>query len=325
MRVYITGATGFVGSNIAKVFAERHGAELRTPVHRHRPGGGFAGAPTVELTDRSAVRDSILEFRPDAVVHGAILNDLAALYADRGAAWDAYVGATRNLVDAAASAGAKVVLVSTDWVFDGTQAGANEATPPNPINLYGVLKLASEMVVTERCRGGAIARIAGVNGVHWARAEMPRQQDAGFGYLVAELVAALRAGRPFTVWESPSINMVATPSLASDCAEKIWRIIEADGAGIFHCCGAEATTRHRLALAAAEAFDLDPSLIRRASPPAAALPTVPIPLDTSLDASFSARRLGVELMPLREQLRHFRAQVDTGRLEDAVPTAGGSR
>ena len=88
------------------------------------------------------------------------------------------------------------MLVSTDWVFDGTQAGATEDEPPNPINAYGFLKAASELVVRERAQRGAVARIAGVQGVHWARPARRARQDAGFGYLVAALVAALRAGQP---------------------------------------------------------------------------------------------------------------------------------
>ena len=148
-------------------------------------------------------------------MHAAILNDPAAMAADRRAAWDAYVGATRNAVDAANAAGAHVVLISTDWVFDGTQGPAAEDAPPNPVNRYGFLKAASELVVAERAERGTVARIAGVQGVHRARPRAPRAQDLGFGYLVASVIAALRAGEPFTVWESDAINTLATPTLAT--------------------------------------------------------------------------------------------------------------
>jgi dTDP-4-dehydrorhamnose reductase len=141
VRVWVSGGSGFVGSNVVKVFTEQHGAEVVAPAHGD-----------VDLTESEAVRASVAEHRPDAIVHTAILNDLPAMLADRRAAWVAYVGATRHLVDAANDVGAKLVLVSTDWVFDGSQGGADETAPPNPINLYGVLKLASELVVTERAR-----------------------------------------------------------------------------------------------------------------------------------------------------------------------------
>ena len=97
--------------------------------------------------------------------------------ADRRAAWAAYVGATRHVVDAANAAAAHVVLVSTDWVFDGTQAPATEDAPPNPVNQYGFLKAASELVVGERAERGTVARIAGVQGAHRARPAAPRRQD----------------------------------------------------------------------------------------------------------------------------------------------------
>jgi dTDP-4-dehydrorhamnose reductase len=307
MRVYITGATGFVGSNVARVFGG-HGAELARPVHRHHPDGA-SDEPVVDLTDAEATRASVEAFRPDAIVHCAILNDFARLYRDRKAGWDAYVGATRNIVDAANAVGAKVVLVSTDWVFDGTQSGADEATPPNPINLYGVLKVASELVVTERAADGAVARISGVNGVHWARPSSPRSQDAGFGYFVASLVDRLSAGETFLAWERDDLNMIATPTLASDGAELMWRIIERDGRGTFHCCGGETVGRRQLAELAAEVFELDPSLLRFGPPPAGAVPPGPVPYDTSLTADATAAALDVALPSVREQLTRFRHEL----------------
>jgi dTDP-4-dehydrorhamnose reductase len=290
VRIYLTGASGFVGSNVARVL-EAHGAELVSPGHRE-----------LDVTDSEAVRGSVGAFRPDAIVHCAILNDFAALYADRQAGWDAYVGATRNLVEAANDAGARMLLVSTDWVFDGTQGGATERTPPNPINLYGFLKAASELVVSERAERGSVARIAAVQGSPGGAGAPPREQDAGFGYFVTTLVRKLRAGERFGVWESGDINMVATPTLASDAAELMWHILERDLDGIFHCCGGEAVDRRTLAMRAAQVFELDPTLLDLGvRPPDGALPgppggpPAPVPYDTSLDATWTAAALDAEL------------------------------
>ncbi|HUH07310.1 MAG TPA: sugar nucleotide-binding protein [Egibacteraceae bacterium] len=312
MRVYVTGGTGFVGSNVVKVMTERHSDEVFCPVHAWRPAepAAFGWAP-VDLGDEEAIRRSVRAFRPDAIVHCAILNDFLGLYADRRRAWDAYVGATGRLAAAANEVGAKLVLVSTDWVFDGTQAPASEETPPNPINLYGFLKAASELVALERADDAAVARVSGVNGTHWARPDLPRSQDAGFGYFVASIVDALSRSRTFTVWESHAINTRATPSLASDSAERIRRIIERGLRGIFHCCGGESSTRTGLAHLTADVFDLDPGLLRTGPPdPSLTLPA-PIPYDTSLSSDATAAALGLEPTPLRELLAQFRDERET--------------
>lgn len=303
MRVWVTGASGFVGSNVVRVLGELHGAEVLGPSRAE-----------VDVTDGFAVRRSVDAFAPDAIVHCAILNDPVALERDRRAAWDGYVGATRNVVDAANAVGAHVVLISTDWVFDGTQAGATEDEPPNPINAYGFLKAASELVVLERAARGAVARIAGVAGVHWARPALPRQQDAGLGYLCASVVQTLRAGQRFTVWESPDINCIATPTLASDAAELVWRVLDGGHEGVLHCVGGESVDRVTLARRTAEAFDLDAGMVDVGPPDPAALGTMRVPYDTSLDARATAERLGTGLLSLDAMLRSLRVELDTGEL-----------
>jgi dTDP-4-dehydrorhamnose reductase len=304
MRIFLTGAGGFVGSNLAHVFAERHGAEVLMPDH-----------DTVDITDAGLLRRAVCATRPDAIVHAAIWNDPQALLTRRHRAWQAYVGATRNVVDAANAVEARVVLISTDWVFDGTRGPARESDPPNPVNPYGFLKAASELVVTERATRSTVARIAAVQGAHRGGRALPRSQDAGFGYLVAALVECLRAGHGFTVWDGPGLNRQATPTLASDAAELVWRALERDVGGILHCCGGEHTDRVGLARRAADAFELDPELLTVGAAPPEALPSGAagagaIPDDTRLDATVTAAALGVTLPNLDTMLARLRHELE---------------
>jgi dTDP-4-dehydrorhamnose reductase len=304
MRIFVTGAGGFVGSNLVAGFSERHGAEVLAPDH-----------DTIDVTDGPLLKRAISATRPDAVVHAAIWNDPQALLTRRRRAWDAYVRATRNVVDAANAVDARVVLISTDWVFDGGCAPARESDPPNPVNPYGFLKAASELVITERAGRGTVARIAAVQGIHRGGRRPPRAQDAGFGYLVASLVESLRAGRAFTVWDGAGLNRRATPTLASDAAELIWRALERDIGGILHCCGGEHTDRIGLVRRATDAFELDPELLAVGPPPPSALPgRAPgagrIPEDTRLDATATATALGVELPNLDTTLARLRHELE---------------
>lgn len=306
MKIWMTGGTGFVGSNIMHE-ALKQGHMVATTYRSYRPTGDeLFGLRRINMLHRSAVMADVKEHAPDVVVHCAILNDLGALYHDRVAAWKSYVEATRITAEAAAEVGAAYVLVSTDWVFDGTQVGADESTPPNPVNLYGVLKMASEMVALER--GGAVARVSGVNGLHRTRPAAPRSQDPGFGYFVASLVDHLTRGRPYIVWESDRINMWATPSLASECGEIILEIGKRRQTGIFHCSGADGVDRMGLARLACEVFDLDPGLLRSGPPDPNAMPGAPIPYDTTLTTPRTSELLERRPTPVRTLLERFRDQ-----------------
>jgi dTDP-4-dehydrorhamnose reductase len=311
VRVLVTGAGGFVGSNVAAVAAGRgHDVVclVRSPPPWPDPRCAYVA---VDLLERPAVRRAAREARPDAIVHTAILNDFVGLYQDRELGWRSYVDVTRTLADAANEAGALLVYVSSDWVFDGTQSNATEQTPPNPINLYGFLKAAGELVALERAHETAVARIAGVTGTHRARPQPPRTQDAGFGYFVAAAVETLERGEPFTVWESDEINMHATPSLASHSAELMLILAERRLTGIFHCCGSEPASRMGLAREAAQVFELDASLLRSGPPDPAALRHAPIPYDTTLDARATEAAVGARLPDVAELLARFRAERQT--------------
>jgi dTDP-4-dehydrorhamnose reductase len=321
MKLYLTGGTGFLGSNIMRVAREEHACEVFSTINTWSAAQppddpvpvDFAYA-RVDIGDRDALMRSIREFRPDVIIHSAILNDFVLMYRDRALAWKLYVESTHHLVDAANEAGCKIILISSDWVFDGTQLGADEATPPNPVNYYGVLKVAAERVIAERAHNGAVARVAGVNGVHWLRRNETLAQNAGFGYFATAVLTDLRHTGGATIWSGSNINMRATPSLASESARMIMRIVDQDKQGIFHCTGGEAIGRPEFACLIAETFGYDPSSIALVAPKTGLPNGVRIPYDTSVSAVWTARELGYRLPKVIELIAKLKEQITTGVL-----------
>lgn len=317
MRIYVTGGMGLLGSNFIKVAQEHHGAKIFATIHKHQPTSPVPFEyDRVSICDRDRVIQTVREFQPDAIVHAAILNDLPLMYKNRKLGWESLVDATHYLAEAAREVGAKMILVSTDWVFDGTQGPADEITPPNPINYYGFMKAVGETLVSTLTNNWAVARVAGVFGVQWAHPEQPARQNAGFGSLPNAVVEALRRNQPFTVWDG-DVNVCANPTLASEASEMIMKLIKSDSSAIFHCCGGDYLSRLDLAYATAEVFRLDPELIS-IGPPDPADPNsftgIPLPRDTSLRAAGTAEHLGHPLIDIRQALTRFRHQVEMGTL-----------
>lgn len=306
MRVLVTGATGFVGSNISAVLATR-GYDVVAGVRSERvlPWPALA----MPYGDVAALTAALTGF--DAVVHCAIANDFERLQADRRYARDSYVGLTSRLVHAANAVGARFVFLSSDWVFDGTGHLVPEDEPVNPVNFYGLLKALGEQVVEDLTADGAVCRVGGVMGQNRLHGMGPRSQDVGFGYFVASLVQALSAGESFTVWDPPGVNEVATIALASEIGAGIDRILSRGAHGIFHLVSDEPVTRRGLAQAAAHVFGLDPAFIRSGPVPAESRFPAPVPVDTSMSRERTRSELGLAPASVEALLGAFRLEFQT--------------
>lgn len=150
MKLLVTGAAGMLGR---RVVADA-GARGWEAVGVDLPDG--------DLTDEHAARELIARHAPDAIVHCAAWTDVDGAEEREDAALRVNADASRNVARAARHVGARVVAVSTDYVFDGSLTGRPyvESDPTGPLGAYGRTKLAGEQAIAAELEDHAIARTA---------------------------------------------------------------------------------------------------------------------------------------------------------------------
>jgi len=141
-RLLITGASGRLGSELTGDTASGHALAASYDV----TGATSADA---DVRDAAAVLDLLRAARPDVVLHAAAYTDVSNAEAQRSLCWDVNVAGTRNVADAADTAGARLIHVSTDYVFWGGEdrpgGGYREDDPVGPVrNYYALTKLVAE-------------------------------------------------------------------------------------------------------------------------------------------------------------------------------------
>jgi dTDP-4-dehydrorhamnose reductase len=289
-RALVLGASGLVGSHLHSVGASR-GWEVAGTAHGQR----VPGLAALDVRDGDAVRRLVGDARPEVVFHAAASPNVDECERDPAGSAAVNVAGTRNVAEAAREAGARLVFLSSDYVFDGDSGPYVEDDPVAPIQEYGRQKVRGE----EACRellpdAHLILRITVVYG--WER--------AGKNF-VARLIRTLSAGQRMRVPH----DQVGSPTLADDLADAAWTLAERGAAGTLHVAGRDRVDRLAFAQAAARTFGLDEGLLDGVST-AELGQTAPRPLDAGVrsdraEALLGRRMLGVEdgLRVLKERWR----------------------
>ena len=315
MRLYVTGGTGLVGSNVIRL-AREQAVEIIASQYGPPPEWEVDYVlDALDMGDHEAIQASMRKYKPDVVIHSAALLDQLFMFDNRELSWRIMVEGTRALAYACREIGARLVFISSDWVFDGRGGVVDEDSPPCPVNFYGVMKMASER---ELCAMDgldyAVGRLAGVYGLNYAAPSLTRKDNGlGFDFSVYA-IHRLTAGLPATVWTGPKVNEIANPTLASDAADMLMRLARHDSAGIFHCFGSESVHRVDLAYAIAKAFEVDPALINTAYTDPAVLDAhrhIGIPFRTAASTDKTAAALGRRAFNVHEGLAAFREEWDS--------------
>ncbi|MDR9797029.1 dTDP-4-dehydrorhamnose reductase [Aeribacillus pallidus] len=206
MKVLVTGAKGQLGTDLVLLLSDR-GYEVY----------GY-GKEELDITNFDQVKRVIREIHPDVVIHAAAYTkvDLAESKPDQAFLINSY--GTRNVAVVSEAVGAKLVYISTDYVFDGTaNTPYNEFAPTNPLGVYGKSKLAGEKFARDLHSKFFIVRTSWVYGKH------------GNNFVKTMLKLAQERDELMVVHDQ-----VGCPTYTIDLANCVLELIQTEKYGVYH-------------------------------------------------------------------------------------------
>lgn len=219
LTIVVVGSTGQLGSDLVEAFeAGTVGAASRGPARVHA-----LAHEDMDIGDDAAVRRVLSALRPDVVVNTAAFHNVPKCEIEVEQAYALNAVAPRRLARVCKELGARLVHVSTDYVFDGAkQTPYVETDRAMPLNVYGVSKLAGEHEVLGTDGNHQVVRSSGLYGVRPCRAKGGNFIDTM--YRVAAQQPEVRVVN----------DEVLTPTFTADLAAQI-RVLALEGPrGLFH-------------------------------------------------------------------------------------------
>jgi dTDP-4-dehydrorhamnose reductase len=280
LRIFITGWDGLVGRELRAALAFR-GAVV--------DGGDL---PLFDVRSETAVRHRMRRFGPDQVVHLAAWTDVDACESDLLRAFRDNGDAVRVVARAAASVGARMLHVSTDYVFPGDDARPlREDSAVAPRSVYGASKLAGEQEVRRALPPGAWTIVRGQSLYGAGRKSFPD--------------AILRAATTKTSIPVVTDQFVC-PTWARDFAAGLVLLIERGATGDFHLSASDSCSWNEFARAVLEEAAVSGVTIAPTTAAALARPA-PRPSHSLFDLSRFEAATGVRPRTWREMLREYLA------------------
>ena len=207
-KVLVTGANGQLGWDV-----------LRELDRRGIPCRGVDVAD-FDLTDGEAVKAWVQDYAPDAIVHCAAYTAVDRAESEPEVCARVNGDGTMNMVRAALSVGAKLVYISTDYVFSGTgETPWKEEDPYDPQNIYGLSKVQGEMAVRSLMKRYFLLRTSWVFGIH----------GKNFVRTMRRLGAEKKEVRVVD-------DQIGSPTYTVDLARVICDMIGTEKYGIYHVC-----------------------------------------------------------------------------------------
>lgn len=285
----ITGASGLLGDKIVKLARRKYAVIPTHNLRQLQPD-----SLRLDITNAEDITSLFKKLEPDVIIHTASETNVDKCETQKNYAQKVNVDGTRNVALACSKTGAKLVYISTDYVFDGEKGNYNEQDKPNPINYYGITKLEGEKQVTQNCQKYFILRTSVLYGWH------PWKQN-----FATWVINQLKQDKEITVAE----DHYNTPTLADNLAEITLEAIQKDLQGLYHASGSERVSRYAFAKQIAKAFNLDPNLIKPIKMSQLTAWIAKRPKDSSLNTDKIQKKLKTKPLNITEGLKRMEKEL----------------
>lgn len=262
MKSMIIGAGGQLGIALSEIFTDA------MKVHHSHGNSHY----NIDITDAQSLTDLITGEEPDVIINVAALANVEECEANKGKAYDINGTGVWNIVSASASIGARLIHISTDYVFGGESRYYAEDAVPDPVNYYGLSKLIGDIYSLSYGKS-LIIRTSGVFGV--------KNNFPVYAY------KTLREGKRLNVVDSHY-----SPIHASLLAKAITHLIDKREKGILNIAG-DRISRVGLAEKICEVYGFDRSNIN-VVPESTMNWKARRPKDSSLDISRAKELIGFD-------------------------------
>ena len=282
-KIFITGGSGLLGSNIAKLATSKF--DVYATYNTNKVGMKDVHFFQINLTKKDWLI-KIEQIKPDFIIHCAALTNVDYCEDRLDEAYNQNVLASVNIAEIAKKIGAHLIHISTDSIFDGEKGNYKEEDTPNPINVYGKTKLEAEQKVLSIHPHSCIVR---TNIYGWNKRDK---------FSLAEWMLNKLTNNE----QLPALNDIYfSPILVNNLTEVLFKSQERRHEGIIHIAGRETCSKLDFAYRIAEVFDLDKSLIKPVSIHELGL-KAPRGKNTSLNVSKAEMILNERLPNVKEGL-----------------------
>ncbi len=234
-KVLIIGASGQLGSDLVSVF--NSGSEVVKAKHSD-----------LDIINNGAVSEFILKNKPQIVINTAAYHKTEECELNPQKSFEINAIGAFNVSKAAAAVGAKIIYISTDYVFDGNKEFFTESDSPDPLNVYGTSKLAGENLTKIANENHYIIRTCWLFGVH--------KSSKGYNFVTLMLEKAKNKE------EIKVVNdQFGSPTYTCDLALKIKELINKNApAGVYHITNSGSCSWYEFAKKIFELSNLKPNL-----------------------------------------------------------------